>query len=76
MDEPDARLKADHIVLELDPIPTESTHNIKLYNQATLPQKIRDWLTLPFTLVAILAAGTSLAVSYGLLPSPQQCVCK
>lgn len=44
MDQTDARLKADHIDIQLDPVERQSdTQKLKIYNQSTLSQKIMYW---------------------------------
>ena len=51
MDSPDARIKADHIVIDIDPSPKpikESTQIIKFHNVASLPQTIQGWMLVVF----------------------------
>lgn len=67
MDAADGRIKADHLVIDLDPLPLETTQNIKLYNQATLPQKIRDWLVVGLSAISLFASISSLATANGLV---------
>lgn len=69
MDTTDARLRADHIDLELDPPPAYKageTQKLKLYNVATLPQKITNWLFVCVSLGSIVSNFLNIATTIGI----------
>jgi hypothetical protein len=64
-DTTDGRLRATNIDLELDPpaYKTPETNKLKLYNVATLPQKISNWLYVFLTVGAILSNSINIATT-------------
>ena len=65
MDTADGRLRATNIDLELDPpaYKTPETKKLKLYNVATLPQKISNWLFVFLTVGAIVSNSINIATT-------------
>ena len=67
MEVPDGRLIAKHIEINLDPQPRQSeTQKLKLYNMATIPQKIQLWLIVFLSLASLISNLTSIATSVGI----------
>jgi len=68
MDEPDARIRATNLDIELDIFnnKTPEAQKIKLYNVATLPQKIQLWLIVILSVASLVTNITSIATTFGL----------
>ena len=68
MDEPDARIRATNLDIELDSFnnKTPEAQKIKLYNVATLPQKIQLWLIVVLSVASLGTYITSIATTFGL----------
>ena len=67
MDSPDARINADHIVIDIDPIPKplkESTQIIKFHNVASLPQTIQGWLLVVFFGLELITKSVAVVQSF------------
>jgi len=71
METTDGRLRATNIDLELDPpaYKAPETKKLKLYNVATLPQKISNWLYVFLTVGAIVSNITNIATTIGIVSS-------
>ena len=73
----DGRLIAKHLEIAIDPLPRLSkTPKPKLYNMATLPQKIQLWLIVFLSFASLIINLTSIASSLGIIPhnnSTAQC---
>ena len=69
MDTTDGRLRATNIDIEIDPpeYKPPETQKLKLYNMATLPQKITTWLYVFLTFGTIVSNLTNIATSVGLI---------
>ena len=58
MDEPNARLKAERIDLQIDEVSTPSdTQKLKVYNMSPLPQKIIAWLLVGLYFLSLFTNG-------------------
>ena len=58
MDEPDARLKAERIDLQIDEVQHPSdTQKLKVYNMSQLSQKIIAWLLVGLYFLSLLTNG-------------------
>ena len=70
MDIPEGRIRADRLDIEFNQAPLSSNEpqRVKLYNMATLPQKIRLWLIVGLSLGSLLTNLTSIASFFHLLP--------
>ena len=78
MDIPEGRIRADRLVIEFDQAPLSSNEpqRVKLYNMASLPQKIQLWLIVGLSLGSLINNLTSIASYFHLLPesnSTYQC---
>lgn len=71
MDEADGRLKATNIDIEFEapPYKPDEKQKLKIYQVATLPQKIQLWLIVFLSLASLLSNLTSIATSIGLINS-------
>ena len=70
MDIPEGRIRADRLDIEFNqaPLTTNEPQRVKLYNMATLPQKIQLWLIVVLSLGSLITNLTSIASSFHLLP--------
>ena len=78
MDIPEGRIRAERLDIEFNqaPITSNESQRVKLYNMATLPQKIQLWLIVGLSLGSLITNLTSIASSFHLLPksnSTYQC---
>ena len=67
MDGTDARIKADHIVIDIEPAPkplAETTQVIKFHNVASLPQTIQGWLLVVFFGLELLTKTVAVVQSF------------
>ena len=71
MDVPEGRILADRLDIEFDqaPLPSREPQRVKLYNMATLPQKIQLWLIVCLSLGSLITNLTSIALSFHLFPA-------
>ena len=69
MDIPEGHIRADRLDIEFDQAPLSSNkpQRVKLYNMATLPQKIQFWLIVGLLLGSLITNLTSIASSFHLL---------
>ena len=69
MDIPEGRIRADRLYIEFnqDPLISYETQRVKLYNMATLPQKIQLWLIVNLSLGSLITNLTFIASSFHLL---------
>ena len=78
MDIPEGRILADRLDIEFNQVPftsNEPQHD-KLYNMATLPQKIKLWLIVGLSLGSLITNVTSIALCFHLLnESNSTCKC-
>ena len=78
MDIPEGRTRADRLDIEFNQVLLTSNepHRVKLYNMATLPQKIQLWLIVCLSLGSLITNLTSIASSFHLLiESNSTCQC-
>ena len=70
MDIPEGRVRADRLDIEFNqaPLISNEPQRVKLYNMATLPQKIQLWLIEGLSLGSLITNLTSIASSLHLLP--------
>ena len=70
MDVPEGKIHAGRLDIKFDQAPPASREpqRLKLYNMATLPQKIQLWLIVCLSLGSIITNLTSIASSFHLLP--------
>ena len=70
MDVPDGRIRATNLDIELDSFinKTTETQKLKLYNVATLPQKIQLWLIVNLSVALLITNLTSIVTTFGLTP--------
>ena len=66
----EGRIRADRLDIEFNqaPLPSHEPQRVKLYNVATLPQKIQLWLIVGLSLGSLITNLTSIASSFYLLP--------
>ena len=80
MEEPDGRLIAKHIEIDLDPQPRQSEiQKLNLYNMATFTQKIQLWLIVFLSLSSLITNLTSIASFVEIFPynnNSSQCLPK
>ena len=70
MDEPDARLKAERIDLQIDEVQHPSdTHKLKVYNMSPLSQKIIAWLLVGLYFLSLLTNGITFLSWSGVISS-------
>jgi len=69
-------LKADQLEIRIDDSPITSpikpeatTQKLKLYNVATLPQKIQLWIIVLLSLLSLISNFVSIASTVGILPN-------
>ena len=69
MDIPESRIRADSLDIEFNqaPLISNEPQRVKLYNMATLPQKIQLWLILGLSLGSVITNLTFIASSFHLL---------
>ena len=68
MDILEGRIRADRLEIEFNKVPlTSNEPRVKLYNMATLPQKIQLWLIVGLSLGSIITNLTSIASSFHIL---------
>ena len=69
MDIPEGRILADRLEIEFNQVPLTSNEpqRVKLYNMATLPQKIQLWLIVGLSLGSLITNLTFIASSFYLL---------
>ena len=78
MDIPEGRIRADRMDIEFNQVPLTSNEpqRVKLYNMATVPQKIQLWLIVCLSLGSLITNLTFIASSFHLLPeSNSTCQC-
>ena len=70
MDIPEGRIQADRLHFEFNqaPLISNEPQRVKLYNMATLPQKIKQWLIVSLSLGSLITNLKSIASSFHLLP--------
>ena len=70
MDIPKGRIRADRLEIKFNqaPLISNEPQRVKLYNMATLPQKIQLWLIVGLSLGSLITNLTSIASSFYLLP--------
>ena len=56
MNIPEGRIRADRLCIEFNqaPLPSHEPQRVKLYNMATLPQKIQRWLIVGLSLGSLI----------------------
>ena len=66
MDVLEGRIRADGLDIEFNqaPLPSHEPQRVKLYNMATLPQKIQLWLILGLSLGSLITNLTFIASSF------------
>ena len=69
MEIPEGRIRADRLDIEFSqaPLISNEPQRVKLYNMATLPQKIQLWLIVGLSLGSLITNLTSIASSFYLL---------
>ena len=70
MEIPEGRIRADRLNIEFNQVPLtlNEPQRVKLYNIATLTQKIQLWLIVGLLLGSLIINFTSIASSFHLLP--------
>lgn len=68
MDQVDSHIRAEKLDIEFNQInnKTPETKKIKLYNVATLPQKIQLWLIVVLSVASLVTNITNIATTFGL----------
>ena len=68
MDIPEGRIRADRLDIEFNQasLISNEPQRVKLYNMATLPQKIQLWLIVDFSLSSLITNLTFIASSFHL----------
>ena len=63
MDAPESRIRANRLDIEFDQVPPalQEPQRLKLYNMATLPQKIQLWLIVCLSLGSLITNFISIA---------------
>ena len=71
MDIPNGPIQAERLDIEFNqsPVTPNEPQRVKLYNMATLAQKIQMWLIVAYTCFSILTNLISFASSFHLLPT-------
>ena len=74
MDIPEGRIWAERLDIEFNqaPLTSNQPQRVKLYNMATLPQKIQLWLIVGLSLGSIITNLTSIASSFHLFPESNE----
>ena len=68
MDQPDARLKADHIDIQLDPVVrSPEMQRLKIYNNATKTQKVILFAVAGIYIVSLLSNGLTFLSLTGII---------
>lgn len=62
-------IKIDDAPLNIPNKPEETTQKLKLYNVATLPQKIQLWIIVLLSLLSLISNFVSIASTVGILPN-------
>ena len=70
MDIPEGRIRADRLYSKFNQalLMSNEPQRVKLYNMATLPEKIQLWLYVGLLLGSLITNLTSIATSFYLLP--------
>ena len=70
MDIPEGRIRADRLDTEFNqaPLISNEPQRVKVYNMATLPQRIQLWLIVGLSLGSVITNLTLIASSFHLLP--------
>ena len=70
MDIPEGRIRADRLDIEFNQarLPSHEPQSVKLYNMATLPQKIQLWLIVGLSLGSLITNLTFIASLFHILP--------
>ena len=66
MDIQEGRIRSNRLGIEFNQVQCTSNmpQRVKLYNMATLPQKIQHWLIVGFSLNTLITNSTSIASSF------------
>ena len=76
MDEPNARLKAERIDLQIDEVQrTPDTQKLKVYNVSPLSQKINAWLLVGLYFLSLLTNGITFLSWSGVISSNHTAQC-